>query len=638
MQEITQPLTELPQDPVAAVASADFPVVLRGYDRASVDQYVQRTTQLVAEMSATSSPEGAVRRALERVGEQVSSLLGRAHDTAEDITSQSRAEAEERLIQARAEAHQLERDARASAEQLDRDAHERAQERERAAELRVRELDAEVERIWAERDRIVNDVRRLSEELSALSSAAATRFPAATTEDAGVVAGRDAGDVTPAPESALAEVPEPGLDQGDAPDPGAVPGFEAWPTPGVDSELAGGSEPDLREVPAYVGDERSVAVEEEVAFEQAPAEGEPDDGESLADEDIADEDGVLGTYEPDAFDDGLTASEQPTTVLLRPQVRVIDLHHLGRERVIGCWQVDDVLIDPGPASCLEALLDALEQQPRALLLTHIHLDHAGAVGSLVRRWPDLEVYVHDLGAQHLIDPAKLLESARRLYGDDMERLWGEVLPVPEANLHILGGGEQLLGGRFEVAYTPGHAAHHVSYLFERTAFVGDVGGVRITPEDLTIPPTPPPDIDIDAWHGSIERVLRWGPERLAMTHFGESGDVEGQLAEVAERLDTWAALVRSEDFETFIDVVETEIERGSSPVHHQAYRQAAPPEQIFAGLDRYWRKRDGDVDVPFADEPVTDEAEVFAEGRQSAAEASTHAGRSARADRPFSED
>ncbi|MBV8942342.1 MAG: MBL fold metallo-hydrolase [Solirubrobacterales bacterium] len=593
MQEITQPLTELPHDPVAAVANADFPVVLRGYDREAVDEYVQRTTQLVAEMSATRSPEGAVRRALERVGEQVSSILGRAHETAEDITSQSRAEAEERLIQARAEAHQLERDARASAEQLERDAHERAQERERAAEMRVRELDAEVERIWAERDRIVNDVRKLSEELSLLSSAAATRFPAATTEDAAAVTGPDATGV--AAEPALADAPEPGLHPVVAADPGVDPGFEAWPAPEVagevEPELAVGSEPDLREVPADVGDDRFVGVQEE---------------------DNADE-GALRPFEPDAFDDGLSASEQPTTVLRRPRLRVIDLNHLGRERVIGAWQVDDVLIDPGPASCLEALLGALEEQPRALLLTHIHLDHAGATGSLVRMWPELEVYVHELGAQHLIDPAKLLESARRLYGGDLEDLWGEVLPVPEANLHILGGGEQLLGGSFEVAYTPGHASHHVSYLLERTAFVGDAGGVRITPEELTIPPTPPPEIDIDAWHGSIERILRWGPERLAMTHFGESRDVERQLAELAERLDTWAALVRSEDFETFIDVVETEIESGSSPVHHEAYRQAAPPELLFAGLDRYWRKRDGGAGGP-ADEPETNETDVFTGG------------------------
>src|SRR5579859_53245 len=119
-------------------------------------------------------------------------------------------------------------------------------------------------------------------------------------------------------------------------------------------------------------------------------------------------------------------------------MRLIDVRHLGRERVIGSWVVDDVVIDPGPSSCLETLLAGLgDLQPRALLLTHIHLDHAGATGSLVERWPDLEVYVHELGAAHLVDPTRLLESAARLYGADMERLWGEFLPVPEANLRIL---------------------------------------------------------------------------------------------------------------------------------------------------------------------------------------------------------
>ncbi|MHB1837468.1 MAG: MBL fold metallo-hydrolase, partial [Solirubrobacteraceae bacterium] len=123
-------------------------------------------------------------------------------------------------------------------------------------------------------------------------------------------------------------------------------------------------------------------------------------------------------------------------------MRVIDLQHLGRARVIGCWQIGDVLVDPGPGSCLPALLEALgDLRPRALLLTHIHFDHAGVSGALVARWPDLRVYVHERGAPHLVDPSRLYESARRLYGDDMERLWGEMIPVPEANLEVLTGGE-----------------------------------------------------------------------------------------------------------------------------------------------------------------------------------------------------
>lgn len=274
-------------------------------------------------------------------------------------------------------------------------------------------------------------------------------------------------------------------------------------------------------------------------------------------------------------------------------MRVIDLMHLDRPRVIGCWQVDDVLVDPGPESCLPTLLEALDdERPRALLLTHIHLDHAGASGALVERWPDLEVYVHERGASHLLDPSRLMQSARRLYGDDMDRLWGDMTPVPEQSLRVLDGDGSLLDGRFEVAYTPGHASHHVSYLHDGTAFVGDVGGVRISGDSLTIPPTPPPDIDVEAWHRSIERVAEWRPDRLAMTHFGESEDVDEQLDEVGRRLDDWSRRVGEQELEEFVASLREEITGGTpDPDLLAAYTQAAPPEQMYAGLERYLRKR-----------------------------------------------
>jgi glyoxylase-like metal-dependent hydrolase (beta-lactamase superfamily II) len=273
-------------------------------------------------------------------------------------------------------------------------------------------------------------------------------------------------------------------------------------------------------------------------------------------------------------------------------MRLIDVMHLGRARVIGCWQVEDVLIDPGPSSCLPTLLEALgDQRPRALLLTHIHLDHAGASGSLVQRWPDLEVYVHERGAPHLIAPQRLLESARRLYGEDMGRLWGEMVAVPRENITALQGGETLLDGSFEVAYTPGHASHHVCYLHGGTAFVGDLGGVRITPASLTIPPTPPPDIDIEAWQESIERVSAWRPRQLAMTHFGAGDDVEAQLAAVARGLERWGGLAREADLDGFVTALREEVERSAGLETAPAYFQAAPPEQLYGGLERYWRKR-----------------------------------------------
>jgi len=279
-------------------------------------------------------------------------------------------------------------------------------------------------------------------------------------------------------------------------------------------------------------------------------------------------------------------------------MRVIDLMHLGRERVIGCWQVGDVLVDPGPTSCLDTLLGALDgERPRALLLTHIHLDHAGASGSLVERWPDLEVYVHERGARHMADPARLLESARRLYGDDMDRLWGDFVAVPESNLRVLQGGETLPGG-FEVAYAPGHASHHVAYRHDGTAFVGDVGGVRIPPSRFVLPPTPPPDIDIEAWHASIDRIAAWHPERLAITHFGATEDAAGHLAEMHRRLDEQAELVHGGDRESFLERVNRDVAAAGDPDTAAAYAQAAPRDQLYAGLERYWRKRSEPAQAP----------------------------------------
>ena len=193
-------------------------------------------------------------------------------------------------------------------------------------------------------------------------------------------------------------------------------------------------------------------------------------------------------------------------------MRPIDVLHLGRPHVICCWEVDGVLVDPGPESSHENLVAALDgEEPRAILLTHIHLDHAAATGALVRRWPGVEVYVHERGAPHLIDPSRLLASAERLYGDQMQRLWGEIVPVPEGNVTSLSGGETVHGMR--VAYTPGHASHHVCYLHEEsgTAFVGDVAAVLIPGTDLIVPPTPPPDIDIETWLDSIGIVEGWRP-------------------------------------------------------------------------------------------------------------------------------
>ena len=265
--------------------------------------------------------------------------------------------------------------------------------------------------------------------------------------------------------------------------------------------------------------------------------------------------------------------------------------HLGNAHVIGCWVVDDVLIDPGPTSCIETVIAGLDGfVPRAAADPHPPRPCRRERG-LVRRWPGLEVYVHERGVRHMLDPSRLIASATQLYKDRMELLWGEFVPVPEDRIRVLQGGERLFGDRFEVAYTPGHAKHHVSYLHaDGTAYVGDVGGVRITTTAPAIPPTPPPDIDVEAWHASLERIAAWSPKRLAMTHFGACEDADRQLAEVGRRLDLWAAFARDHDFPEFDAAVDAEIASSADPQTAAAYAQAAPRDQLYAGLRRYWEK------------------------------------------------
>jgi glyoxylase-like metal-dependent hydrolase (beta-lactamase superfamily II) len=272
-------------------------------------------------------------------------------------------------------------------------------------------------------------------------------------------------------------------------------------------------------------------------------------------------------------------------------VRVIDAIHVGRERVIGVWDVDGIIVDPGPESTIETVLAGLGEgwEPRAILLTHIHFDHAGATGAFLERWPNTPVYVHERGAKHMIDPERLVASATRLYGDDMDRLWGKVIPIPESSVTVLQGGETVLGD-FRVEYTPGHASHHVSYLHEPTgtAFTGDVAGVRIAGTDLTFAPTPPPDIDVALWHASIETLRGWDPARLAVTHFGEvTEDIPGHLTRVADSLiemsERVSRLTQAEFVASQIAMLEEKVDAVSA----KAFEQAAPPDQLWQGLHRY---------------------------------------------------
>ena len=269
-------------------------------------------------------------------------------------------------------------------------------------------------------------------------------------------------------------------------------------------------------------------------------------------------------------------------------MRELDVLHLGNPRVVCTHEPEPgTICDPGPSASLGGLLAALGDAPvRRILLTHIHLDHAGGTGLLVERFPDAEVWVHERGAPHVVDPSKLVASATRLYGDDMERLWGEIAPVPEENLRVLRGGEVLDG--YRVAYTPGHASHHVAYLHEAsgTALCGDVAGIRIG-DGPVIAPTPPPDIDIPAWHASLETIAAWRPQRLALTHWGGFDDVGEHLAALHEELDAAVRAAADLGPEGYEKRMIDWYAQAGEPV---AYTHAGPPPTLYPGLARYLDK------------------------------------------------
>jgi len=291
----------------------------------------------------------------------------------------------------------------------------------------------------------------------------------------------------------------------------------------------------------------------------------------------------------------------------------IDLQFRGSPKVIGTALLtgaDGVtLIDPGPTSCLPALEAGLRErglalrEVRSLLLTHIHLDHAGASGTIVERVPGVRVFVHERGAPHMIDPTKLLASATRLYGDRMDLLWGAFQPVPADRVTVLQGGERLerAGTALQVAYTPGHAKHHVSYLDEQSgvAYVGDTGGVRVS-GDYLIAPTPPPDIDIEAWQESLNTIDAWQPVSLFLTHFGPVTPARAHLARFRTTLTTAAQAVREliktpgtdeELAQRFAEQMRRDVRR-SLPEHEaRAAELAAPFDQLWQGLARYWKKK-----------------------------------------------
>jgi glyoxylase-like metal-dependent hydrolase (beta-lactamase superfamily II) len=278
----------------------------------------------------------------------------------------------------------------------------------------------------------------------------------------------------------------------------------------------------------------------------------------------------------------LASSDQP-----------IDLFHAGNARTVGAYLLDTSeglsLFDCGPSACIPALKTGLAERGhelgdvRHLLLSHIHLDHAGAAGVLVREHPELTVWVSEIGAPHLVDPSRLERSARRLYGDAFDELWGELAPIPEQNVRV--AGDRVLG--LECFPAPGHASHHVCYFDGTTLYAGDAAGVRIQPSREVLPPTPPPDVDVEGWFRTIEEIERRAPEQLALIHFGPADDVSRHLGELRARLGKWSERVeRGATEEAFVAMASTDLGGDA-----ESYDRAMPFWQSYAGLKRYWETR-----------------------------------------------
>lgn len=299
---------------------------------------------------------------------------------------------------------------------------------------------------------------------------------------------------------------------------------------------------------------------------------------------------------------------------LPDEIRLIDNFQLDRPHIIGTYVLlseAPALVDPGPSSTLPNLEAGLASHGltladiRALLLTHIHLDHAGATGTLVAHHPELRVYVHAVGAPHMMAPERLIRSATRLYGDDMARLWGEIRPVPEENLIALGGDETIRLGdrRLRVFDTPGHAQHHLTYFDEAsgTAFAGDVVGVRVPGVPYVRPATPPPEVNLEIWQDSLDTLDALAPSQLLLTHFGPGLEPAEHIEVFRERLLQWAETARrgltgGYDGPTQIArlraLTHAELGPGATADVRETYQLITPIEQSWQGLARYWRKRD----------------------------------------------
>jgi glyoxylase-like metal-dependent hydrolase (beta-lactamase superfamily II) len=298
----------------------------------------------------------------------------------------------------------------------------------------------------------------------------------------------------------------------------------------------------------------------------------------------------------------------------RSAIHLIDVHYLGKPGGIAACVLETaeglIIVDPGPTSSLDGLKTGMAgagldfADTRFLLLTHIHLDHAGVAGTIVQANPDVTVYVHPRGAVHLADPSRLMASALRIYGDSLDRLFGDFLPVPPQRIIALADdGTIAPGGRnLRVRFVPGHASHHAAFLDDNqgTVFLGDTAGERFAPSPWVLPVTPPPDIDLEAWSHSIARIREWNARSLFITHFGEFDDVNAHLDRLESGLADWSERVRRSLDEPGTD--EERALRFQSEIRDGLASQVEPDvlphflsgggiRDSWFGLARYWRKR-----------------------------------------------
>lgn len=296
------------------------------------------------------------------------------------------------------------------------------------------------------------------------------------------------------------------------------------------------------------------------------------------------------------------------------KIETIDLDFLGTEQVIASFLLmgdeSAALIETGPTTCLQSLMGGLEkhgvspEDVRQVFLTHIHLDHAGASGHLSEQLPNATFYVHEIGQPHLVDPSKLLKSAARIYAGRMDELWGETRPVPEDRIEVIGEKDEIeaAGGRLTAHYTPGHAYHHLAYLESDSGslFAGDVAGIRLPGQSYVRPPTPPPEVDVEAWMQSIGHIRDLAPKSIRPTHYGDYDDVERHLGELEQRLQDWLLFVEERFDEAETEEIADELKakgdaemlaEGAGPEETEHYDLAGNYVMLVDGLMRYVSKK-----------------------------------------------